>query len=71
MTLLNAKMGKEYIVKAIDIEDEALENFLFTLGCYIGEPVTVISRLKGCITVSVKDGRYAVDNALADAISVG
>ena len=70
MTLLNAELGKEYTVIRVDVDDEELSSFLFSLGCYSGEPITVISRRKhGCV-VSIKDGRYSIDNALADAIAV-
>ena len=70
MTLLSAQEGKEYLIKRIDTDDEELNAFLFTLGCYGGEPITVISRRKSGCTVAVKDGRYSIDNALARAISV-
>ena len=70
MSLLNANVGEEYIVRDIRTDDEELNSFLFSLGCYSGEPITVISRLKsGCI-VSIKDGRYSIDKALAMAIVV-
>ena len=65
-----AEEGKEYIVQSNGTGDEELNSFLFSLGCYSGEPITVISRLKsGCI-VSIKDGRYSIDKALAMAIVV-
>lgn len=70
MNLLNAEVGKEYIIREIVTEDEELDSFLFSLGCYSGEPVTVISRLKGGCTVSIKDARYNIDNELATAISI-
>lgn len=70
MTLLDAKEGEEYIVKNILTDDEELNAFLFTLGCYSGEPITVISRKRrGCV-VSIKDGRYNIDNQLAEAIEI-
>lgn len=70
MTLNEAQIGEEYIVKEIQTDDEELDAFLFSLGCYSGEPITVISRLKrGCV-VSIKDGRYNIDNFLAEAIIV-
>ena len=70
MTLRNAEEGKEYIVKMINTNDEELNSFLFSLGCYSGEPITVVTRRKhGCV-VSIKDGRYSIDNALADAIEI-
>ena len=70
MTLLDAKIGEEYIVKEIQSNDEELESFLFTLGCYSCEPITVISRLKRSMVVAIKDGRYNIDNFLADAIFI-
>lgn len=70
MTLLEAQEGKEYIIKKINTDDEELNAFLFSLGCYSDEPITVISHLKcGCV-VSIKDGRYNIDKQLADAIVV-
>ena len=68
MDLRTAHEGKEYIIKNIATDDEELNTFLFSLGCYRGEPITVISHLKkGCI-VSIKDSRYHVDNDLSQAI---
>ena len=68
MNLTVAELGKEYIVKSIETDDEELNAFLFSLGCYSGEPITVISRRRGGCTVSIKDGRYNIDNQLAEAI---
>ena len=70
MTLLNAQEGTEYIVDSIDTDDEELNAFLFSLGCYSGEPITVVSRLKGGCMVAIKDGRYNIDNQLAEAITI-
>ena len=70
MTLRNALEGKEYIIQRIDTDDEELDSFLFSLGCYSGEPITVISHLKGGCIVSIKDGRYNIDNQLAEAIFI-
>lgn len=70
MTLLEAEDGKEYIIKEIVTDDEELDAFLFSLGCYSGEPITVISHLKGGCVVSIKDGRYTIDCQLANAISI-
>lgn len=70
MTLLNAQEGEEYIIKGIQTEDEELDAFLFSLGCYSGEPITVVSHLKGGCVVSIKDGRYNIDSQLADAIVI-
>lgn len=65
-----AEEGKEYIVKRIETDDEEMDAFLFSLGCYSGEPITVISHLKGGCVVSIKDGRYNLDNGLAEAIII-
>ena len=70
MNLRDAQEGTEYIVKEILTDDEELDAFLFSLGCYIGEPITVISHRKGGCVVSIKDGRYNIDNELAEAILI-
>ena len=70
MNLLLAEEGKEYIIQQIETDDEELDAFLFSLGCYSGEPITVISRQKGGCVVSIKDGRYNIDNQLAEAILI-
>ena len=70
MNLRDAEAGKEYIIKQIETDDEELDAFLFSLGCYSGEPITVIAHKKGCCVVSIKDGRYSIDNGLAEAIIV-
>ena len=62
--------GKEYIIESINTDDDELEAFLFSLGCYSGEPITVISRRRGGCIVSIKDGRYSIDNQLAAAIKL-
>ena len=70
MTLAQAVEGKEYVVQRIETDDEELDGFLFSLGCYSGEPITVVSRKKRNMTVSIKDGRYNIDNQLAEAIII-
>ena len=70
MNLTNAVEGKEYIIQRIETDDEELDAFLFSLGCYAGEPITVVSRRKGTCVISVKDGRYSIDNQLAEAIEI-
>ena len=70
MNLTNAQEGKEYIVKNLVTDDEEMDAFLFSLGCYAGEPITVVSHLRvGCV-VSIKDGRYTIDRHLAAAIEI-
>ena len=70
MTLKSAKEGVEYIIDRIETDDEELNAFLFSLGCYSGEPITVVSRRRGSCVVSIKDGRYNIDEQLAEAIIV-
>ncbi|MBO5337692.1 MAG: ferrous iron transport protein A [Lachnospiraceae bacterium] len=70
MNLTDAQVGEEYIVKEIQTDDEELNAFLFSLGCYSGEPITVVSHLRGGCVVSIKDGRYTIDKELAAAIIV-
>ena len=70
MNLSVAEEGKEYIIQRIETGDEELNSFLFSLGCYSGEPVTVVSRRRGGCTVSIKDGRYNIDDQLAEAIII-
>lgn len=70
MNLFSAEEGKEYIIKSIETDDEELDAFLFSLGCYSGESITVVARRKSGCTVSIKDGRYNIDNQLAEAIIV-
>ena len=70
MTLCDAAEGKEYTVVSINTGDDELDAFLFTLGCYSGEPITVIARRKSGMTVSIKDGRYHIDRALGSVIDI-
>ena len=70
MNLLSAELGKEYIIRAIKTDDEELDAFLFSLGCYSGEPITVVSRRTANCVVSIKDSRYSIDNQLAEAIEI-
>ena len=68
MNVKNALEGKQYIIRGIETDDVELDAFLFSLGCYSGEPITVVSRRRGGCTVSIKDGRYNIDDQLAEAI---
>ena len=70
MNWAEAQIGVEYIIREIQTDDEELDGFLFTLGCYSGEPITVVSRRRGTCVVSIKDGRYDIDNQLAEAILI-
>ena len=70
MNLLSAQEGKEYIIKNINTDDEELDAFLFSLGCYSGEPITVVTRRKSGCVVSIKESRYNIDNQLAEAIEI-
>ena len=70
MNLIEAEEGKEYIIRSIETDDEEMNAFLFSLGCYSCEPITVVKRRRGGCTVSIKDGRYNIDNQLAAAIVI-
>jgi ferrous iron transport protein A len=70
MNLTNAQEGIEYIIKDVITDDDDLDAFLFSLGCYAGEPITVIKRRKGSCIISIKDGRYNIDTPLAEAIEI-
>lgn len=70
MDLTQVTLGKEYIISRMETGDEELDAFLFSLGCYTGEAITVISRMKSSCVVAIKDGRYNIDAQLAKAIFV-
>ena len=70
MTLREAEQGKEYIIQQIETDDEELDAFLFSLGCYSGEAITVVTHRRGGCTVSIKDARYNIDKELAEAIII-
>ena len=70
MNLREAEEGREYIIESINTDDEELDAFLFSLGCYSGEPITVVSHRKGGMTVSIKDGRYNFDTSLVEVIFI-
>ena len=70
MTLKTAQPGQDYLVRAIETDDDEMDAFLFSLGCYAGEPITVISRRRGTCVVSIKDGRYTIGDDLAECIEL-
>lgn len=70
MTLNEARIGESYVIRGIEVDDAELNAFLFSLGCYDGEAITVVARRKKGCTVSIKDGRYSIDDRLARAILV-
>lgn len=70
MNITNAQEETEYIIRNIRTEDEELNSFLFTLGCYVGEPITLVSHRRGSYVIAVKDGRYSIDTQLAEAIEI-
>ena len=70
MNLRNAQEGQEYIIQRIETDDEELDAFLFSLGCYAGEPITVVSHKRNSCVVAIKDGRYNIDSQLAEAILI-
>ena len=70
MNLKNAEVGLEYLIHAVDTDDKEMDAFLFSLGCYAGAPITVISRRRGTCVVSIKDGRYTIGDDLAECIQL-
>ena len=70
MNLMDAQEGKEYIIRDIVTDDQEMDAFLFSLGCYSGEPITVVSRMRRSCVIAVKDARYNIDAQLAEAIAV-
>ncbi len=70
MNLMDAEIGKEYIIKNLITNDDEIDSFLFTLGCYSGEPITVISRSKHSCIIAIKDGRYNIDSDLARSVLI-
>ena len=70
MNLKTAEVGLEYLIHAVDTDDEEMDAFLFSLGCYAGEPITVISRRRGTCVVSIKDGRYTIGDDRAECIQL-
>ena len=70
MNLKDAAIGETYIIEDIQTDDEELKSFLFRLGCYSEEPITVVSRLKSGCVVSIKDGRYNIDDGIAESILI-
>lgn len=70
LSLVDAEVGRTYEVKGIQTEDEELDGFLFTLGCYTGESIVVVSKISGSYVVAIKDGRYNIDQELASVIMI-
>ena len=70
MNLNDAVEGMEYIIRSVETDDEEMDAFLFSLGCYSGEAITVVSRRKGSCVVSIKDARYNIDTQLAEVITI-
>lgn len=70
MTLNDLPAGEERIIRRLETGDEEMDAFLFSLGCYSGEPITLVAHKRGGCVVSIKDGRYTIDHQLAEAILV-
>ena len=70
MNVLDAVVEKEYRITDLQTDDEEMNSFLSSLGCYSGEPITVVSRTNGGCVIAVKDGRYNIDSVLAEAICI-
>ena len=70
MTINDATEGREYVIRQIESDDEEMKSFLFTLGCYEGEKITLKIRRRGVIIINIKDAKYSIDRNLAEAIKV-
>ena len=70
MTLLEGNIGETYTIKDINTADEDMNAFLFRLGCYSGEPITMVSKKRKSCVVVIKDGLYNIDNMLAEAVVI-
>ncbi len=70
MNLCEARIGEEYVITAIKTGDEELDSFLFSLGCYGGEKITVVSRRRSGMVIAIKDARYHIDSHLGEVIIV-
>ncbi len=70
-TLVQGELNVEYVVKSIEtVGDEEMEKFLFSLGCYEGQKVTIVSKLNKNFVITIKDARYSIDESLANAILI-
>lgn len=70
MTLDCVDVENKYIIKEINTDDEELKSFLFSLGCYSGEIISVVSKKKKNLILAIKDAKYNLDIDLAKAIIV-
>ncbi len=70
LTVALAELNVEYLIKEIHTEEQELVNFLFTLGCFPGEKITVLSKLSSNFVITIKDARYSIDTELADSIAI-
>ena len=68
--LTKVKLNTKQIIKLIQTHDTAMRDFLFTLGCYEGQTIIVISKLSSTYVVNINDARYSIDDELAKAIIV-
>jgi len=68
MNISNCELHTEYIIASIIATEADMKDFLFTLGCYPGETVVLISRLPSMYVVAIKNSRYSIDDDLARAI---
>lgn len=70
VSLNNAEINQKHRIININVDDSEIIDFLFTLGCYEGEYITVISKQRDNLVVCVKDARYSIDSELAEVIIV-
>lgn len=65
-----AEVHQPYRIKEIETKEKGMKEFLFSLGCFQGEEIAVVSVLAGTYVVRIKDARYSIDADLAKAILI-
>lgn len=68
--LTSAQTNRPYTIKEIKTDEKTMKDFLFSLGCFEGEKITIISVLADNYVIHIKDARYSIDKELAKAILI-
>ena len=70
MLLTQANENTTHIISGIETEDEDMKAFLFSLGCYKGQEISLITKKKHSLVISLKEARYNIDTCLGEAIKI-